>query len=630
MPENKPKFYYQDPPIASNFHDLFLYFWDHGIGHFASETIQTPWTTGALEDAFLDVNRSIETRSIENWRSGKSVPTRKNMVILSIIAGRGVEFRRKRWSEAFLSHHRKKVKRVKIEKSEEVKISNWSHYKIGSKAVLALSLLGFFALSANYFIPVQKTSHSIEVSRVENSTSLNEFDHLVGGLSNVISNGLFQIESIKVVVSNGDKISKRKKDATYKLNSQVVEQSGRFILLSHLILNSTDEMVWSKGYSFTKLEELSNLQIELTNEIADVLNIVMTPAEKLRMEEIGTSDLNAYISYQRGRSLLKFWHEEKIPDNLTRAHQDLQAAIDYDVSWAEPRIHIVDIYHHFISGDIPGLLSRDGTQVFEDSLDAKSEIEKQLLAASRLATSPDNKDRALMNAIFFSDDWSDLKAPSKLYAEQAILGRGELEWLFEPVIMLVLGEYELIENLVAKRILKFDPDNGTGHAYAIRSKLLRRDYEGAFIRLKQAKSITFANRLDEVEGFLLVASGQGANLLEHTNNAKNLSEMHQDYFRALAFHLLGETERGLRIINNSQSLNDSKVYKAFALSHLERFDTASELFEEISSSPLGNLELGTAMAYGAACDLSPDNLPDSLKSLLSKANAHVPLCLRSL
>ena len=70
--------------------ELFLWAWDMGAGRNRSrEGLPVPWTAEGLEAAFAEAGREVSLRTVENWRSGATVPNRRNRLALAgLFAGR--------------------------------------------------------------------------------------------------------------------------------------------------------------------------------------------------------------------------------------------------------------------------------------------------------------------------------------------------------------------------------------------------------------------------------------------------------------------------------------------------------------------------------------------------------------
>lgn len=518
--------------------------------------------------------------------------------------------------------------------------------KLGSKVsfgptIRLLSLAFSVFLAVQIYRLQQPSTAMVKASQIsvlgfENKTSKDELDYLADGLTDILTNSLFQVDGLTVRRKSESNlevapsaISDTAKPNTLEFSGRILDDQSGYILIAQVSQKSDGTIAWSKSFDFKNLPELIALQSEITTDIAEALGVVISKADQERMIQIGTENIDAFIAYQKGRGLLKFWHQDRHNPDMIKAFEQLQITMKQDPNWAEPKLHIVDIYQHYIAGDIAELPQQNAAGTELTTRDANQVIENYLRQASLTADTDLAKNKALMNAYFFSDDWKELKTPSRLYAKAAIDARGELEWLFEPIILLVIGEFEHSGNLAENRILKYDPFNGTGHAYAIRTLLLSGDLDGAEKRLYEANSLTFSNRLEEVEGFILAARGDHEKLEAHIQTSKKLSDMHKDYFltQVLAAKKDGKPVAA-NTLGNSQPLKTNPVYRAFALNHIGELSAAKTLFEEISREPLGDMEISTAMAYGAACGLKDFQIPVSLRQKLLDAEADLPPCIR--
>lgn len=494
--------------------------------------------------------------------------------------------------------------------------------------------LGLQVYKSRAPVDLMTKASQISVAGFENNTSQPELDYLAEGMTDVLTNSLFQVEGLSVKRGTGDNLSFESSSSASNsdqseliFNGRFVDNQDAYMLIAQVARKSDNTIAWSKSFDFEDLPELLNLQTTIATDIADALGVVTSDIDQDRMAQIGTENINAFIAFQRGRTLLKFWHQDRNNPDMIEAFRQITRASELDPNWAEPRLHIVDIYHHFINGDIPALPETDAQGSKLGKFEARIAIEYNLRQASETATSDIARNKALMNAYFFSDNWRGLRLHAADFVDGAVAARGELEWLFEPIILLVLGEYDLSLRLADDRILKYDPKNGTGHAYAIRTHLLQNNIGIAETRLENAKSLTFSNRLEEVEGFILVAKGDGEALETHLATARKLSPMHQAYFAAIAMKLNGKTSEALEHLETSEGLNGNIVYRAFALNHLGDRGAAKSLFEDISKEPLGDLDIATALAYGAGCGLKDFQIPLSLQKKLKAAAVTLPPCM---
>lgn len=99
---NHNEIYFRLPPEDGPFLDVFRFAWDAGVGNHLEDERPIPWTTGALEAAFESRNRDVSIKSIENWRSGKTLPSRKNIILLADIFSGSDRQHREAWLDCLI------------------------------------------------------------------------------------------------------------------------------------------------------------------------------------------------------------------------------------------------------------------------------------------------------------------------------------------------------------------------------------------------------------------------------------------------------------------------------------------------------------------------------------------------
>ena len=164
--------------------------------------------------------------------------------------------------------------------------------------------------------------------------------------------------------------------------------------------------------------------------------------------------------------------------------------------------------------------------------------------------------------------------------------RGELEWLYVPVILTILGETEAQIRLMDERVLKFDPGNGTGYAYIIRQYLTAGEMGLARQRFSEAEAITFSNRLAEVKGYMHVTERDGAALREHINSAgERLSPMLTDYFNGMVLYFNGNKTAAIKYLENSKPLAHDRIHLALAYHHMDKARPQSASLPKLPKTP---------------------------------------------
>ena len=102
--KNNTKINFRSPPEDACFDEIFGYFWNHGVGNrFDKDGDPQPWTPETLEAACEFAGKPVDKRTIQNWRSGKNKPGRRNMHVLAKVASGGDEHRRRAWADQFIA-----------------------------------------------------------------------------------------------------------------------------------------------------------------------------------------------------------------------------------------------------------------------------------------------------------------------------------------------------------------------------------------------------------------------------------------------------------------------------------------------------------------------------------------------
>lgn len=100
-------------PKTNSIAELLRYVFDHGIGLSHTSNSEKPyWTDIMLEAGLSEAGTEVDRRSIQNWLSGKSVPTIQNLRALADIFGRNSEERRE-WRYALIEARRETLSKRK-------------------------------------------------------------------------------------------------------------------------------------------------------------------------------------------------------------------------------------------------------------------------------------------------------------------------------------------------------------------------------------------------------------------------------------------------------------------------------------------------------------------------------------
>lgn len=205
----------------------------------------------------------------------------------------------------------------------------------GLVVALAVVLLIYFTFSSAGSPPLEK---SIAVLPFKNDSNDTTNVYLINGLMESTLNNLQQIKDLKVISrTSAEKYrntSKSIPEMAKELNvNYFVEGSGqkigdRILLNIQLIDGTTDKHLWGKQYR-REVKDIFALQQEISKNIAEEIQAIITPEEAKRIEKKPTDDLVAYDFFLKGTERLYFGS-----DDLEGAISFFKKAIDKDNKFA--------------------------------------------------------------------------------------------------------------------------------------------------------------------------------------------------------------------------------------------------------------------------------------------------------
>jgi TolB-like protein/AraC-like DNA-binding protein/Tfp pilus assembly protein PilF len=238
----------------------------------------------------------------------------------------------------------------------EPAIENHSPRKIarfvpGFVAALALVVAG---IAAYFYFNLAKSpseEKSIAVLPFKNDSSDSSNVYLINGLMESTMNNLQQINGLRVVSrTSAEKYRNATKsipEMAKELNVRYfIEGSGqkigdRIVLNIQLVEASTDRHLWAKQYR-REAKDIFELQREIAKNIAEEIEIVITPEVEQRLEKKPTDDLVAYDLFLKGREL---FHKSGVQD-LNDAIPYFNQAIERDHEFALAYANAVMVYYY--------------------------------------------------------------------------------------------------------------------------------------------------------------------------------------------------------------------------------------------------------------------------------------------
>lgn len=179
--------------------------------------------------------------------------------------------------------------------------------------------------------------------------------YLINGLMESILNNLQKIEDLRVVsrtsVEKYRSTTKTIPEIARELNvNYVVEGSGQkigdqILLNIQMIEASDDNHLWSEQYN-RETKDIFNLQTEIAQKIAEEIKVIITPAEKARIQKIPTENLEAYDYFLKGLDLLFKGNRESLEEAIAYFKKAIEEDEDFARAYADVAIayYFLDIF----------------------------------------------------------------------------------------------------------------------------------------------------------------------------------------------------------------------------------------------------------------------------------------------
>ena len=188
---------------------------------------------------------------------------------------------------------------------------------------------------------------SIAVLPFDNMSGDPEQEYFSDGITEDIITDLSKVSSIFVVARNSSFTYKGRSVKTQEICADLgvrhvvegsVRKSGnRVRITAQLIDGSTGGHIWADRYDGT-LENIFELQDEVTCQIVDALKVQLLPEEQKAILNSPTANIAAYDLYLKGRQ--HFHYNTK--ENLHKAKDFFNRAIESDKLYAQPYCGLAD------------------------------------------------------------------------------------------------------------------------------------------------------------------------------------------------------------------------------------------------------------------------------------------------
>jgi len=220
------------------------------------------------------------------------------------------------------------------------------------KAWLALAftiLLGVVAYGAYYIFSLRGTMDSIAILPLTNITGNVETEYLSDGITDALINSVSHLPNLKVISGSsvvrykGREVDPqtlgRELQVRAVLTGKYAERGSNLVISVELSDTRDSHHIWGEQYN-RNLADLASVQEEVSRQIADMFRLNLTNEQRQRLAKKYTENSEAYQLYLKGRH----YQLKDTPDDLRKARQYFEQAIDADPSYALAYAGLADYY----------------------------------------------------------------------------------------------------------------------------------------------------------------------------------------------------------------------------------------------------------------------------------------------
>ncbi len=211
--------------------------------------------------------------------------------------------------------------------------------------------------------PLQPGSASVKSIAVLPFTNMSadpEGDFFADGIADEIITALSKVKALRVVSRTSSFTFKGKNDDIREIGRKLqvstilegsIRKAGKRLRLNAQLVSTSDSsQLWAERYD-RELEDVFAIQDEIAASIVAALRVVLTEDEKKAIEQVPTTNIDAYEYYLRGR---QFFHQHRRRSHEF-ARQLFERAIELDPGYALAHAGVADccafLYQYFDASD---------------------------------------------------------------------------------------------------------------------------------------------------------------------------------------------------------------------------------------------------------------------------------------
>ncbi len=213
--------------------------------------------------------------------------------------------------------------------------------------VLSLAILSLFLFRSRRRAPT--AIRSLAVLPLENLSGDASQNYFSDGMTDELITDLAQISALRVISRTSVMVYKgarkplpqiaRELHVDAVVEGTVLRAGDQVRITAQLIDASTDKHLWSQSYE-GELRDTLALQDRVAREIAEQIQINLTPREQAALKSVKVVNPEAYESYLKGRY---FWNK-RTADGLKVGLAYFNQAIEEDPNYAQAYSGLADTY----------------------------------------------------------------------------------------------------------------------------------------------------------------------------------------------------------------------------------------------------------------------------------------------
>jgi len=252
-------------------------------------------------------------------------------------------------------------------------------YSSIASLVVLLVVMGFFLLPER-----DEGIGSIAVLPLENLSGDPEQEYFADGMTEELISNIAKVSALRVIsrtsVMRYKDTDKSLPEIAKELNVDAIVEgtiwrSGDQVRISTQLIHATkDQHLWAESYE-RDLRDVLSLQRELAREIANTINIELTPQEQSALAGPQPIDPEAHEAYLKGR----FHWSKRTMEGLEKSLNFFEQAIARDPEYAQAYVGLADVY--IVLADLGYRVPRDCYPQAKELVKKALEIDEHLAEA---------------------------------------------------------------------------------------------------------------------------------------------------------------------------------------------------------------------------------------------------------